>query len=164
MRDWWQRHFLTLGEWLCILGAVAVIVWSEHFGGVDELGSYLSEHAVGLYSVTAGVYGGLLGFIIATTAIILDKIDDLRLVRESRHYPQLWDTLLASKRALGLACLVSIVGLLETHPGLGERVVFFVWVGLSLLSIVRIGRCIWIFGVVVRLAAGPSAANRPPGG
>lgn len=160
----WQRHYLLYEGLLCVAGGVAIFVWSEFCGGMDDLDRYLSNHRNDLFAVSGGVFGALLGFIITATAIILDKIDQLRLVRQSRHYPKLWDTLLASMRALGLASIASIVGLLETHPGLGERIVFFFWVLLALLAVARVARTIWIFGWIVRIVAGTPTANRPAGG
>jgi hypothetical protein len=139
------------------------VLWSEHWGGSRDLDAHLGDHRGELVAASAGVFGALLGLIITATAVILDKIDPLRLVRESRHYPQLWETLLASVRALGLACVAAIVALLVTRAGLGERVVFFAWVMLSLLSVARVARCVWIFQHVVTLAAGPPSTNGPAG-
>jgi hypothetical protein len=161
--DHWQRHYLTYEGLLCAVAAVAVVLWSEHCGGAHDLDAYLHDHRNELYAVSGGIYGALLGFIITATAVILDKIEQLRLVRHSRHYPTLWSTLLASMRALGLASVAAIAGLLDTHPGLGERIIFFVWCFFSLLAVARVARCIWIFGWIVRIVSGEPATNRPPG-
>jgi hypothetical protein len=160
----WRRHYLAYEGVLCIAGALAVIVYSEHCGGSRHLDAYLGEHGGELYAASSGVYGALLGFIITATAVILDKIEQLRLVRESRHYPTLWSTLLASMRALGAACVAAILGLVVTHPGLGERVVFFAWTLFSLLAVVRVARCIWIFGWIVSIVGSAPSGGRPAGG
>lgn len=163
MGDRWQRHYLTYEALLCILAAAVVLVWSEHCGGADDLDRYLGDHRNDLYAVSGGVYGALLGFIITATAVILDKIEHLRLVRESRHYPTLWSTLMASMRALGLACVASIAGLLDTKPGLGERIVFFAWAFLSLLAVARVARTIWLFGWIVSIVSSAPTGRRSAG-
>jgi hypothetical protein len=163
VRQRWQRRYVAYESGLCLIATALTIAWSEACGGAPELTSYLIDHQDGLFTASAGLYGTLLGFIIAAAAVILDKVEQLRLVRESAHYRDLWDTLLAAMRALGLACMVSVVGLLVTHPGLVQRIVFFGWTLLSLLSVARVARCVWVLGRIVTILSAVRAGSRGPG-
>jgi len=123
----------------------------------------------GLYGVLTSLWGALLGFTITAVSIVLVFSQDprLKLVRESAHYPTLWQVFMSAIRILGLATAAGLLALLfdRDPPGGSPRIVFFyVVVFFSTLAILRLWRCVWVLDRVVRIVSAPDksrAGNAP---
>lgn len=156
----WRAHFLGAERALAVLVAAGVAVWSERFDGSGELDRLLDDQANVLYATAAGVQGALLGFVLTANAVLIGLADQNRLglVARSRHYGTLWDTFLAAMWVLGAGSITSLVGLLVPGDDVTQRVIFYLWVLTALLAIVRVARCIWVVGLLVRVVTARSAA------
>lgn len=159
----WGAHFLQYELAAGALAPASVAVWSEAFDGRGEIDRFVAEHGELLYTVAAPIDAAMLGFILAAAAIIVTAAPDQRmtLLRESAHYSDLWACFRSAMRFLGGATVVSLIGLAVTNPT-AARIVFFGAVGLSVLAVLRVARCIWSLNWIIKIFTGPPL-DRPPG-
>lgn len=150
---WWQRHFLLVELILAAVYTGAVAAWCFRFGGFEAVDAILGTNRPQVYGALASIFGSLLGFVIAAVAIVLGYAESERLqvVRESRYYDHLWDTFMAAIRALGLATVAALVGLILDRPGDSLRPVFLFVVYGTVLAILRLWRTGWVLEHVIRL-------------
>ena len=113
----WRRHFLAVEAALSVVLTAAFFGWVQFAGGYQIITDILGSRPGQIYGVLAAIFAGLLGFIITVVSIILGYTRDgrLEILRNSDHYVDLWRTFTSAIRALGLATVVSLIGLI------GER-------------------------------------------
>lgn len=155
LRRAWAANFLAFELALGILLTAALAAWSEVLGGADKLECFLYDHGETLYVVLAPIDAAMLGFILAAAAIVVTAApaDRMTLLRESKHYDELWAAFRSAMRFLGLATVASIAGLVVTSGTL-SRVVFIATAGLTIFAVLRVARCIWAVNWVVRIFTG----------
>ena len=114
LRDFWRKHFLGCELGVAVLVTGLFVLWSEQYGGQAELHGLLDARRSTVYGAFAAIAGSLLGFVIATISIVLGLSSSPRLkrVRDSAHYGTLWGVFTAAIKAMGLATLVLLAGLL----------------------------------------------------
>jgi hypothetical protein len=158
LAQWWKVHFLAAEMGLAVLVGVAFAVWAVWLGGQPLVDAILKGNRATVYGTLASMCGSLLGFTIAVVAIVLGyaSSDRLAIVRESRHYPTLWHVFVAAMRALGVATLVALVGLILDRDGASVPVILYVCVGTMALATLRLARCLWVLEQVIALVAAPS--------
>jgi hypothetical protein len=137
-----------------VLGA-AICVWGVRYDGSSTLHTILSGNRGAIYGALASVFGSLLGFAITAVSVVIGfaSHDRLAIIRQSRHYPTLWRVFFAAIRALGLATLVALAGLVldrDNHP---RDWVLYVTIFASFLAILRVARCAWVLENVIELVA-----------
>jgi|SRR6185312_2638692 len=156
----WAAHFLRCEFWLGLAAVAALVVWSEFFGGAAHLDHFLNEHGETLYIVLAPITAAMLGFILAAAAIVVTSApaERMRILRESPHYPELWETFRSALRYLGLATIAALVGLVVSGD-LPSRIIFYVVAGLAGLAALRTARCIWALNRMIHIFTGPPAAD-----
>jgi hypothetical protein len=103
-----------LGTALACLAAF--ILWMEGHGGRAIVDEVLRDNQPAIYSALASIFGSLLGFVIATVAIVVafDALPRLRVVRESADVP---DALAGIHVRNSLACRLDRRCLGRTRPG-----------------------------------------------
>ena len=163
LRRTWAANFLACELALGVLLTLALALWSEIFGGSDQLECFLHDHGETLYVVVAPINAAMLGFILAAAAIVVTAAPAARMtiLRESEHYSDLWACFRSAMRFLGFATIAAIVGLVASDGAAG-RFVFIAAAGLTIVAAMRVARCVWAVNWVIRIFTGPSPA-RPAG-
>jgi uncharacterized membrane protein len=162
---WWRANFLVVELVIAIVLTTAFALWYSRSGGELIVADVMRGNRAAIYGTLASILGSLLGFAITAISIILGFIPQERMavLRESAHYNDLWQTFMAAIRALALATVATLLGLVldrDTSPiaWLDHLCVFSI-----LLSLFRVFRCVWILEKVIRLMTLPSKA-RPGAG
>jgi len=155
----WRRHFLGAELALTVTATVVFAVWVERFDGVHTMGRLLKGQRTALYGSLAAIDGGLLGFIIATTAIVLGFAHDERftVLRRSSHYPTLWRTFLSTIRFLGVGTVAALGSLLVDHDGRPNWPAMILCAGTTMIAALRVARAVWILEHVIRIVTRPDA-------
>jgi hypothetical protein len=153
----WKRRFLKVEFVFAILLTVIFTVWYYDFDGLTATSALLKDNRAVLFGTTASILGSLLGFVITATSIVLgfSTSDRLAVVRESAEYPMLWKTFSATIWALAFGTIAALTCLLFDResapvPWLTVLLVFAV-----LLSLLRIGRTIWVLEHIIALVTRP---------
>jgi hypothetical protein len=153
----WKRSFLKVEFVFAILLTVIFTVWYYDFDGLTATSALLKDNRAVLFGTTASILGSLLGFVITATSIVLgfSTSDRLAVVRESAEYPMLWKTFSATIWALAFGTIAALTCLLFDResapvPWLTVLLVFAV-----LLSLLRIGRTIWVLEHIIALVTRP---------
>lgn len=106
-----------------------------------------------LHSSLASIYGSLLGFVITAAAIVISLLssDRLSIVRQSPHFPKLWQIFFSAAKVLGIATIFSLICLINgADMWLGDSAVYFIF-GIGTLSVLRVISCLWVLENVVEL-------------
>jgi hypothetical protein len=150
---WWRARFLHVELVLAILLGVAVYVWGVRYEGSSTLHTILSGNRGAIYGALASVFGSLLGFAITAVSVVIGfaSHDRLVIIRQSRHYPTLWRVFFAAIRALGLATLLALAGLIFDRDNTPRDWVLYLTIFASLLAILRVARCAWVLENVIDL-------------
>lgn len=147
------RHFLGAELVLSAVVTMSFGLWVGFFAGEPRVSGVLMGDRAVLYGALVSLFGAMLGFVIATTTIILGFVDSARLkvLRESPWYRDLWRTLNSTMLFLGGATLASLVALVfdrDAHPNSVCMVVCF---GATLVAGARIARTLWILVRIIGL-------------
>jgi hypothetical protein len=159
---WWKRHFLGAEGLLAIILTAVFVVWLEGFHGYRAVNIVLADRRGLLYSTLAMIDATLLGFVLATTAIVLGFAETPRfeLLRNSKQYPTLWKIFTASLRVLGLGTVAALTALLVDRDPLSanNNIAMTAVFATSLLAAFRTARAVWALQNIVRIVT-----KRPPG-
>jgi hypothetical protein len=134
------------------LFAVAITVAYVRFTRHEGLDVLDQDNRAGVYLGLAGLAGGLLGLVFAAVAILRGLSNGvlLRRVREL-HGRRITGTMSAALRALGLATVILVVGMLldhpDGHPAVARRMAYF---GLA-LGAIRMLRLGWVFNIILKI-------------
>ena len=150
---WWRAHFLPMEMAAAFIATVAFVGWAECLNGMVEIDRVLADNRGALYGTLASIFGSLLGFAITSASIVLgfSSSERLAIVRESKHYPTLWKVFGATIRALGLATIIALVGLVFDRDTAPSRLVSYFLVFSFLLSCLRVARTVWILENIIGL-------------
>ena len=139
-RAFWRLHFLgcELALGLCL--TLVFAGWVEWANGMRSVDNLLSGQRSAVYGTVASLDGALLGFIIATAAIVLSfaPSDRFALLRGSAHYKTLWRTFTSTIRFLGLATLLALAALLGDRDAGPNRLFMILCAGSTLLAVLRV--------------------------
>jgi uncharacterized membrane protein len=160
-QHWWKTHFLLAELGLSLVVSVAFAVWGVRFGGQALIEATLQGNRAAVYGAVASICGSLLGFTIASASIALGyaSSDRLELVRDSQHYATLWRVFIAAMRALGAGTIVALVGLVLDRDGAPAPVLVYICAGTTVLAVLRVARCLWVFERVIALVTAPTKAR-----
>jgi predicted permease len=156
----WEQRFLKAEFALAVVVSVVFVVWAESWGGLSLIAGTTEARLSDIYGVLAQIYASLLGFVITVVSIILGYSTNPRLaiLRSSRHYNDLWRTFKSAIRALSLATLTSLLGLVfQKNDALPLRIALYPCVFATILSCLRLGRCIWILNGVIAVVTKPNS-------
>jgi hypothetical protein len=159
---WWSRNFLQAELLLSIAFTVCFVAWSEIAGYRSVVIDILAGNRGPLYGALISLHGALLGFVIATVAIVIGLVGHERLavLQASAQYETLWRVFTSSARALGVAAGCALLGLLfdrDSHP---SGWVFYAVVGTSVLAFFRLWRCIWALEAIISIVVAKSQENK----
>jgi len=159
--QWWRSQFLWAELGLAVLLTAAFATWVEYYGGLQIASKVLSGQRGSLYGTLASILGSLLGFVITTVSIVITFTghDRLEVVRTSRHYPTLWKVFMSGIRALGFATLVTLIALLFDRDSSPRRELVYGVLFLTVLSALRLARCVWALENVIRLVTAGNKRN-----
>jgi hypothetical protein len=154
------RNFLVFELLISMAITIALYMWVEKYGGKDVLSILLKDKRGAVYSVLIGVDGSLLGFVIATVAILLgfDNHPRMTLLRESSHYKTLWKVFKSAMRYLAVGALVFLIGLLFDTDNVPNWKVFYACFFVLVISSWRVGRCIWVLHYIIKTITRPAQA------
>jgi uncharacterized membrane protein len=141
----WRQHFLGVELAIAAIVTVAFGLWVQFAHGHRLVNELIGGQRSGVYGTLATLDGALLGFIIATTAIVLGFApgDRFEILRNSAHYQTLWRTFTSTIRVLGLATVVAIVALFVDRDGKTNSLVMVLCAGTTLLAALRVWRSVW---------------------
>lgn len=156
LRQTWASNYLICELFLSLAVTIGIAIWFERFQGLAKIDPLLKGQRAVVYGTISTIDGALLGFVIATIAIILGLVpsESFALVRGSTHYRDLWDTYKATIRALAFGTVAALVALLVDRDDTPNSAAMLVCLGLSILIVARISRSVWILGKVVSLVTG----------
>jgi hypothetical protein len=151
--DYWRIHYLGVELALATAITVALGVWVGFADGNRVANELIGGQRSAVYGTLATLDGALLGFIIATTAIVLAfaPTDRFEVLRDSDHYQTLWRTFISTIRVLGLATSVAIIALLVDRDGKTNSVVMVLCAGTTLLAAFRVARSVWALEGAIRV-------------
>lgn len=161
LKRWWGVHFLVAETAACCLAAALIAYWGTWGGGWPTISDLLDDNRGAFYGTSAALAGSLLGFVIAAFAITLGALDSARLAlfRRSEHVRTLVRTFTAATIALGLATVLSMVGLLVDREKSQRPVAFYLVVVALLISASTLARSFWALHAVVRITTARSTAR-----
>jgi hypothetical protein len=153
MKIFWNRNFLAceLAVGICI--SIVFALWVEVGHGGTITNRLFAGHRSAIYSTVVSLDGVLLGFIIATTTIILGFAsgDRFTILRNSRHYPDLWRTLTSTIRFLGIATIVALAALLGSSEADASNILLLLCASTTLIAAIRVARSTWILEKTIKL-------------
>lgn len=149
----WNVHFLFYEFVLSLLVGCILLVWVTKLGGSTIVNSILKENRSAVYGALAGISGTLLGFVITALSIIIgySASEKFEFLKKSKHYATLWEVLIKTIRALSLATIAMIIGLIFDRDNSPNNIIFCFCVFTALLSLLRIWSCIWVLENVIRI-------------
>lgn len=159
LEEHWAKNFLVDEFRLALLFEVGLVVWAVHFHGLNTIDRFLESNRGPVYSTAASIYGALFGFVITAISIVLSLSDDKRLseLRDTSHYEDLWFIFTSAVKVLSGATVSAFVGLLfdrDSSTGHGyhpNSYVFYIFCFFTILSVLRLGRCVWALDNTVKI-------------
>jgi hypothetical protein len=162
----WKQHFLAIEFLLSLLSATAFWIWMQHFGGLSIVADLLKSNRAAVYGTLATIFGSLLGFVITAMSVVMGLVSSaqLKIVTGSKHYKQLWDVFTSTTKALGLATIIALAGLIFDRDSAPRWSILEVCVFAFVLCVVRLARCLWVLEMIVRiLTSEPEPLRASPG-
>lgn len=151
--SWWRKHFLLVELLIAIALTMMLVVWCAQWGGHEILLNLVKGNRAAIYGALASLFGSLLGFAITAMSIVIGFTTSERftILRSSRHYKDLWAVFTSAIRALGVTTVVALLGLIFDRDAVQRPYIFAACIGLSVLFIFRIIRCLWVLERIVEL-------------
>lgn len=143
--NFWRQHFLDVELVVSTVLTVAFGLWVELAHSRHLVNDLIGGQRSAVYGMLATLDGALLGFVIATTAIVLAfaPSDRFEILRNSVPYQTLWRIFTSTMRALGLATAVALVALLVDRDGRTNSLLMVLCAGTTVLAALRVWRSVW---------------------
>jgi hypothetical protein len=159
--QWWEENFARLELLVAVGVSIAFAVWGELFNGRALVVAELRDVRATLYTALTSVYAALLGFNVATMAVVVTLCTSAKLtkLRRSPQYKTVWDVFKRGHRALAVGLVVAVAGLLfdrEAHP---SPLVVYACVAAAAWSTVRFARCVWVLELCAEKVGEPESAS-----
>lgn len=151
IRHFWNVHFLGVEFAISVIISVIFTIWVVWFRGSTEVDSILNGNRSAVYGALASIFGSLLGFVITALSVIIgySTNEKFEFLRKSKHYPTLWKVLLQTIKALSVATIFMIVGLVFDRDNSPHDIILCFCVFAILLSFFRLKRYIWVLENVI---------------
>jgi hypothetical protein len=116
-----------------------------------------------LYNAILSLSGSLLGFVLATLAIVIGYAQSERfaLLRASRWHLSLYQTFVQCVHALLAAVVFSLLGLFADREKVPVPAIAALTLGAVLIALLRLGRTMYVFQRVVHIVT--TSGSREPG-
>lgn len=149
----WEKNFLFYELFLSVLIWTIALGWFWYIG-FSSLLDLLYNNRSTLYGTLASIFATLLGFSITAISIVLGFISSERftIVREGKHYSDLWKVFSSSIYSLGAATISSLVALVFDKDNSPYPVLFWVVFFCFIISCFRIWRVVWILEKIVKIS------------
>jgi hypothetical protein len=156
-------HFLGFELFLSILLSFVFGVWVILFGGSVIVESILHGNRSAVYGTLAAICGSLLGFVITALAINIgySSNEKFEFLRKSKHYPTMWRVMLSTVKALSIATVVMIIGLVLDCDSSPNNLVLCCCVFAILFALFRLKRCIWVLDNVIHIIIIDNTEQKP---
>lgn len=161
---WWRRNFLQAEFFLWLVATVWFIGWWKWFRGDTVLGSLVRNNRAQIYGTLASLFGSLLGFVITALSVVLgfSASERLKIVRSSAYYKQLWEVFTSAIRVLGITTVLWLVALFFDREPVQRPLLLLSCLSLSILSALRLMRCVWVLERIVEVLTGQPEADQQP--
>jgi hypothetical protein len=148
---WWRRNFLGVEFGICVLATLCLFVWARYGRGLTLVLDLVRNNRGQIYGTLASISGSLLGFVIATLSIVLalTSTGQLKVLKRSKYYRQLWTVFTSAIRYLGLTTFLWLIALFFDRESAQKPYLFIGCLGLTLLAIARLVRCVWVLERIV---------------
>lgn len=158
MKDFITRHSVLSFAFICGLCILGLSLSLEKVFTPNPIIGLFDGIRVGFYTLLASVSASLLGFSIATLAIVIALMPSprLKLVRESKHYASLYGIFLTAMKFLGLTTIVSFISLFIDTDRSPQVWLTYICLWSSILAFFSVYRCIWVMGRIVDIIVKPS--------
>jgi hypothetical protein len=146
-----------------LLAAGVFAAWAQWGGGWDAVDSVLEGSRRDIYSTLASVAGALLGFVLTAVSIVLgfSSLPRLAVLRTSPHYKALYRIYFEATAFLSGATVCALVALVFDRDCAPVPLWLYSTLAFSLLSGVRVARCVWVLERLVELViTHPDGTNR----
>ena len=150
VRRFWDDHFEFLEFLLPLVLALAFGSWIYWACGWHVVAPYMEGKRGAIYGTIAALLGSLLGFVIAAAAIVLGEADRLTFIREAGQLGNLFRVFRKSIVALGCGTISAVVALIIDGEEQAYRWVPTLVLFVTVLSIERVKRTVWILGAVMK--------------
>jgi hypothetical protein len=143
---YWAANFIKMDMYLSIVISVFFFIWSFFVNKEQFLNTYFHDNREVFYGALTTLFGTLLGFIITAISIVLgySANEKLAIVKESKHYQDLWDIFKTAIRVLATITIFSLLGLVFDNNQKPFNAFLYITFFLVVLSVFRVGRCIWV--------------------
>ena len=157
LRKIWEANFLNFELMFSGVCSLLFAVWSELINKDLLINRVLIDIREPLYSALVALFGSMLGFSIAAVAIVLGyaNSDKLEIVRNSKHYEDLWGVFKSAMRVLTLATLFALIGLIVDKDSAPVNLILYLNIFFSILSFFRIARTVWVLENIIAIIAKP---------
>jgi NhaP-type Na+/H+ or K+/H+ antiporter len=103
------------------------------------------------------LFGSLLGFSITAISIVIGyaSSDKLAIVRNGKHYQDLWNVFKSAMIVLALATIFALLGLIfDRNP---DPINYFLYINIFtiILAFFRVARCIWVMNNIISIVSKP---------
>lgn len=169
IKKFWDVHFLGLEFLLSVIMGILFFLWMNLFSGSVIVNSILNGNKGAIYGTLASVFSSLLGFVIAALAIIIgySANEKFEFLKQSKHYATLWHVLISTIKALGLATIMMLIGLIFDRDNFPKSLpininLYNIYLSMLrsliiftvLLALIRMKRCIWVLDNIVKIVIG----------
>lgn len=146
-------HFLGFELSLSIFLSFVFAVWVIRFGGSVVVESILHENRSAVYGTLAAIFGSLLGFVITALSITIgySTSEKFEFLRKTKHYPTLWKVMISTVKALSIATIVMVIGLIFDRDRSPNYIILCLCVFATLFSLLRLNRCIWVLDNIIHI-------------
>lgn len=152
----YQNHFLKIEGIIAAGVAILLVVILPGSQLADHEFERLLDARQAFYSAIIGAAGSLLGFVLATTAVLMSFMDKpvFNTFKAGHGHVQLWHIVRASTSSLGVTTLAGISALIIDTPNHPHVWLFQILFTLSSISLVHCGRVVWAMNMVVQAHLG----------
>lgn len=149
----WEANFIKLEFVLAIILSATFIAWSEYINRRVFLFSITADSREVLYGTLASLFGSLLGFNITAVSIVLGYAanEKLALVRNGKHYQDLWNVFKSAIRVLALTTILALLGLFIDKGNQPFLILIYFNVYAIILSSLRLSRCVWVLEKIIAI-------------
>lgn len=160
LKNLWDKSFIKYERNTTIVVAVVIASCLERIVGTNEVETFLENQRMLVFPVLSTLFGALLGLVIAAATIVVERLSSgaLPVIVESGKGPEMGQVFISSLVALGLATLVSLLLVIPINEAF-DRFLLYLWLGVVLLSTVRVCRVVWIISHILKIETTPTGSE-----